>query len=192
MGMSSTASRVLKPEAMPSHLAAVVLHALHRPAYAFAGVDGGNEDQHILAGDHGRQVVTEDQLAVGVVLGGDNIDVFITVDGKTVILGEMTGQEGTQHPLPSRRDNGVHTLVVGAPPPGTGTPPGGEEKPPDQEALGGQTVTVCGWARTIRDMKTFGFIELNDGSCFKIFRSSWTPTCWTIIRRSPARTWAPP
>ena len=30
----------------------------------------------------------------------------------------------------------------------------------DQEALGGQTVTVCGWARTIRDMKTFGFIEL--------------------------------
>ena len=37
----------------------------------------------------------------------------------------------------------------------------------DQEALGGQTVTVCGWARTIRDMKTFGFIELNDGSCLK-------------------------
>ena len=37
----------------------------------------------------------------------------------------------------------------------------------DQEALGVQTVTVCGWARTIRDMKTFGFIELNDGSCFK-------------------------
>ena len=37
----------------------------------------------------------------------------------------------------------------------------------DQEALGGKDVTVCGWARTIRDMKTFGFIELNDGSCFK-------------------------
>ena len=37
----------------------------------------------------------------------------------------------------------------------------------DQEALGGQSVTVMGWARTIRDMKTFGFIELNDGSCFK-------------------------
>ena len=37
----------------------------------------------------------------------------------------------------------------------------------DQEALGGQQVTVMGWARTIRDMKTFGFIELNDGSCFK-------------------------
>ncbi len=37
----------------------------------------------------------------------------------------------------------------------------------DQEGLDGQAVTVMGWARTIRDMKTFGFIELNDGSCFK-------------------------
>ena len=35
------------------------------------------------------------------------------------------------------------------------------------ETFGGQTLTVCGWARTIRDMKNFGFIELNDGSCFK-------------------------
>ncbi len=37
----------------------------------------------------------------------------------------------------------------------------------DGTQLDGQTVTVCGWARTIRDMKTFGFIELNDGSCFR-------------------------
>ena len=37
----------------------------------------------------------------------------------------------------------------------------------DQEQLGGKEITVCGWARTIRDMKTFGFVELNDGSCFK-------------------------
>ena len=37
----------------------------------------------------------------------------------------------------------------------------------DQEAFGGKTITVMGWAKTIRDMKTFGFIELNDGSCFK-------------------------
>ncbi len=28
-------------------------------------------------------------------------------------------------------------------------------------------ITVCGWARTIRDSKTLGFIELNDGTCFK-------------------------
>ncbi|MDD5938564.1 MAG: asparagine--tRNA ligase [Clostridiales bacterium] len=37
----------------------------------------------------------------------------------------------------------------------------------DQEQFGGKEITVCGWARTIRDMKNFGFIELNDGSCFK-------------------------
>ena len=37
----------------------------------------------------------------------------------------------------------------------------------DGQQLDGQTLTVCGWARTIRDMKTFGFIELNDGSCFR-------------------------
>ncbi|MGI5935968.1 MAG: asparagine--tRNA ligase [Oscillospiraceae bacterium] len=36
-----------------------------------------------------------------------------------------------------------------------------------QEKFGGQSITVCGWARTIRDMKNFGFVELNDGSCFK-------------------------
>ena len=37
----------------------------------------------------------------------------------------------------------------------------------DADALGGQTVTVAGWVRSIRDMKNFGFVTLNDGSCFK-------------------------
>ena len=37
----------------------------------------------------------------------------------------------------------------------------------DADSLGGKEVVVCGWARTIRDMKGFGFVELNDGSCFK-------------------------
>ena len=36
-----------------------------------------------------------------------------------------------------------------------------------KQSLNGQTVTVGGWARTIRDMKNFAFIELNDGSCLK-------------------------
>ena len=31
----------------------------------------------------------------------------------------------------------------------------------------GETVTVCGWAKTVRDSKSIGFIELSDGSCFK-------------------------
>ena len=37
----------------------------------------------------------------------------------------------------------------------------------DAAALGGQAVALCGWVRTLRDSKAFGFIELNDGSCFK-------------------------
>ena len=35
------------------------------------------------------------------------------------------------------------------------------------EAFGGKTVTVGGWVRNLRDSKAFGFIDLNDGSCFK-------------------------
>ncbi len=30
-----------------------------------------------------------------------------------------------------------------------------------------ESITVAGWVRTIRDSKALGFIELNDGSCFK-------------------------
>lgn len=31
--------------------------------------------------------------------------------------------------------------------------------------LAGTELTVCGWVRTLRNMKNFAFIELNDGSC---------------------------
>ena len=37
----------------------------------------------------------------------------------------------------------------------------------DAETLGGTTVTVAGWVKSVRDMKNFGFVTLNDGSCFK-------------------------
>ena len=40
----------------------------------------------------------------------------------------------------------------------------------------GAVVTVCGWAKTVRDSKNIGFIELSDGSGFKplqiVFESS--------------------
>ncbi len=35
------------------------------------------------------------------------------------------------------------------------------------EKYDGAEVTLGGWARNIRDSKAFGFIDLNDGSCFK-------------------------
>jgi len=37
----------------------------------------------------------------------------------------------------------------------------------DAEKFTGTEITVCGWVRTVRDMKNFGFAELNDGSSFK-------------------------
>ena len=37
----------------------------------------------------------------------------------------------------------------------------------DPAAFDGKEVCVGGWARSIRDSKAFGFIDLNDGSCFK-------------------------
>lgn len=37
----------------------------------------------------------------------------------------------------------------------------------DAQRLLNQSIRVCGWVKTIRDQKTFGFIELNDGSYFK-------------------------
>ena len=37
----------------------------------------------------------------------------------------------------------------------------------NMSAYADKEITVAGWARTIRDSKVFGFIELNDGSCFK-------------------------
>ena len=36
----------------------------------------------------------------------------------------------------------------------------------DPAAFDGREITVCGWARSIRDSRAFGFINLNDGSCF--------------------------
>ena len=37
----------------------------------------------------------------------------------------------------------------------------------DIESYGNKEVTLGGWIRNIRDSKAFGFIDLNDGSCFK-------------------------
>jgi len=37
----------------------------------------------------------------------------------------------------------------------------------DPASYGGVTITVAGWARSIRSSAAVGFIELNDGSCFK-------------------------
>ena len=37
----------------------------------------------------------------------------------------------------------------------------------DTKTYANKEIEICGWVRTARDSKTFGFIELNDGSFFK-------------------------
>ena len=37
----------------------------------------------------------------------------------------------------------------------------------DYKNFENKQITLEGWVRTVRDSKTFGFIELNDGSYFK-------------------------
>ena len=62
----------------------------------------------------------------------------------------------------------------------------------DASSFDGQKLTVCGWVRTVRDMKNFGFIELNDGSCFKslqVARSAHhdrLPLWGHLVRRRPS------
>ncbi|MCB1106773.1 MAG: asparagine--tRNA ligase [Chlamydiia bacterium] len=43
------------------------------------------------------------------------------------------------------------------------------------ESIIGQTLLICGWVRTVRDQKTFAFIELTDGSSFSNFQVIATP-----------------
>ncbi|MCL2055745.1 MAG: asparagine--tRNA ligase [Oscillospiraceae bacterium] len=53
---------------------------------------------------------------------------------------------------------------------------------------GGKTVTVCGWIKTLRDSKSIGFIELNDGSCFKnlqvVLEESALPCYRDIVKQN--------
>lgn len=56
------------------------------------------------------------------------------------------------------------------------------------DAYAGREITVCGWCRTIRASNAFGFIELNDGSCFKnlqvVFESGSLDNYKTVARQN--------
>ena len=40
----------------------------------------------------------------------------------------------------------------------------------DPDKYGNEKIRVGGWVRTVRDLKSFGFVEINDGSCLKSFQ----------------------
>lgn len=43
--------------------------------------------------------------------------------------------------------------------------------------LNGKTTTIGGWVRSARDLKDFGFIDVNDGTCFKGAQIVFDKTC---------------
>lgn len=55
----------------------------------------------------------------------------------------------------------------------------------------GKTVTVGGWVRNIRDSKAFGFIDLNDGSCFNNLQIVLSEEKSQITMISHLRMWEP-
>ena len=61
----------------------------------------------------------------------------------------------------------------------------------DAESLGGQTVTVAGWVKSVRDMKNFGFVTLNDGSCFRDLQVVMTTTTRSPTKTSRPHSFAP-
>ena len=60
----------------------------------------------------------------------------------------------------------------------------------DMEHFDGQDVTVCGWTRTIRDMKNLVLSNSTTAAASKASRWFLRRAPWKITRRSPSRTWA--
>ena len=46
----------------------------------------------------------------------------------------------------------------------------------DRDAYIGKEITFCGWVRSIRDSKTFGFIVLHDGTFFDTLQIVYSDT----------------
>lgn len=94
------------------HIAAVVADGLNRPFGGKAGGDRGHQDQHVLAGDHGLDVVPKDDLGVGVVFRLQNVDGLMLVDGPEAGLGQFLGDAGTQNSGAVQTQDGIHRGII--------------------------------------------------------------------------------
>ena len=90
------------------HGAAVVEDGFDGLVDGQAGGDRRHQQQHMLAADHGLEVVTEDHLAVGVVLRGNHIDGLVAVDAHKAGAGEFLGQIGAHNLGAVQADDGIH------------------------------------------------------------------------------------
>ena len=98
--------------AQACHSAAVVVDRLDRSLHGVAGGDGSSQDQHMLALDHGGQIVAQDDLAAGGVLRGDDIDGLVGIHVGKAVLGQLVGKAGADDLCAVQAENGIHDGVV--------------------------------------------------------------------------------
>ena len=94
------------------HGAAVVVHGLHSGLHGVAGGDGSGQNEHMLALDHGGQIVAQDDLAAGGVLRGDHINGLVGVHVGKAVLGQLVGKAGADDLCAVQAENGIHDGVV--------------------------------------------------------------------------------
>ena len=94
------------------HGAAVVVHGLHSGLHGVAGGDGSGQNEHMLALDHGGQIVAQDDLAAGGVLRGDHINGLVGVHVGKAVLGQFVGKAGADHLRAVQTEHGVHNGAV--------------------------------------------------------------------------------
>ena len=94
------------------HHAAVVVDSLDRGLRRVAGGDGGGQDEHMLALDHGGQIVTQDDLAAGGVLRGNDVDGLVGVHVGEAVFRQLVGQTGADDLGAVQAEDRVHDGVV--------------------------------------------------------------------------------
>ena len=93
-------------------LAAIVLDGLDRPLGGKARGDGGHQHQHMLAPDHGLNVLPEDDLRIGIVFRLHYIDGLMGVDGAKARFGQLLGNAGAQHRGAVQTQHRIHRHII--------------------------------------------------------------------------------
>ena len=94
------------------HIAAVVADCFDGTLGGITGGHGSHQNQHMLAGDHGLDVVTENDLGVGIVLRLQNVNSLVLVDGAETGLGQFLSNAGTQNSGTVQTQDGIHWCII--------------------------------------------------------------------------------
>ena len=96
--------------------AAVVVDSLDGSLCGVAGGDGSRQDEHMLALDHGGQIVAQDDLAAGGVLRRDDIDGLVGVHVGEAVFRELVGQAGADDLGAVQAEDGIHdgAMLIGS------------------------------------------------------------------------------